>query len=354
MHKVSTIGQIMAFVVGFVILTCAAVSAQFGGDLMIGMGRDTLNGTIKVSGDYYRMDVAQGGQELFIIVDQKNKVTRVFDIASKQYREMKSQDITSLMNDPFQSVIYTRTMSEETSMGAETVAGFECDKYKYAMDGQDVMIVWKAKDLNFPIKIENLANIGYAAEITNIKQGEIDKTLFALPADYTLFEEKQATDEATDIDIVDAAGMGNVEVIKKHIANGVDVNYDKGDGYTPLLMASMYGKTDAVKYLIEAGADVNLVNKDGSSAILAASQYGKLDIVKMLVAAGADVNAEYGKGYTSLLREAIQYGHVDVAKFLIESGADIKFKNTSGKGLIDAANKNDAAMMEMLKAAAVE
>lgn len=336
------------------IITVATSSAQFTGDLMIGMGSDTLNGTIKVSGDHYRMDITQDGQELFIIVDQKNKITRVFSVGDKQYREMGSQDMTSLMNDPFQSVIYTRSMSEETNLGFEKVGDIECDKYKYSMDGQDIMIVWKAAELNFPIKIENLANAGYAALIDNIKPGEIDAALFEMPEGYAPFEEKQASDPAADLDIVDAAGMGNIEVLKKHVANGVDVNFDSGDGYTPLLMAAMYDKPEAVKYLLEAGADPNLLTSSGSSVMLTATQYGKLEIVRILVAAGVDVNTIYGNGYTTALREAIAYGHVDVAKFLIESGADIKFKSTTGKGLMDAANKKDAEMMEMLQAAGVE
>jgi len=143
-------------------------------------------------------------------------------------------------------------------------------------------------------------------------------------------------------------------VLKKHIANGVDVNFDSGDGHTPLLMAAMYDQPEAVKYLLEAGADPNLLTSSGSAPMLVATQYGKLEIVKMLVAAGVDVNTIYGNGYTTALREAIAYGHVDVAKYLIDAGADIAFKNSLGKGLMDAANKNDAKMMEMLKAAGIE
>jgi len=355
MRKVKSMLGVVMIVSVLMVAAMVTASAQFSGDLLIATGSDTLAGTIKVSGDYYRLDVTQEGMKLFIIVDQKNKMTRVYSVDDKQYREMGSQDMVSLMNDPFQGIIYTRTIADEKSLGTEKVNGFDCEKYQYSKDGQDMMLVWKAVELNFPIKIDNLMKAGHTVDITNIKKGEVDKIMFETPADYKLFEEdKPASGETVDIDIVDAAGAGNIEVLKKHIANGVDLNFDSGDGNTPLLMAAMYGRAEAVKYLIEAGANVNLVTGTGNSAMMVATQYGKLDIVKMLVAGGADLNMTYGNEYTTALREAVQYGHVDVAKYLIEAGADITFKNSLGKGLMDAANKNDAKMMEILKAAGVE
>ena len=329
-------------------------AAPFSADLKMCSGGDTLIGTIKASGDFYRIDVVQDGLPLFIIVDQAAGKTRVFDPAAKEYREIGSQEMMSLMNDPFQSVIYAKSMATEKNLGAETVAGQECDKLQYSKDGQDMMLVWTAKELGFPVKIDNLTDKRYWAEMTNIKKGEIEKAIFETPAGFVLFEEKQASDPNADLDIIAAAGAGNLAVIKKHLANGVNVNYSSGAGYTPLLMAAIYGKTEAVKLLIESGADVNQLSEAGSSALLAAAQYGKLDVVKALVAAGADVNMTYGHGNTTVLMEAVKYGQKEVVKFLIESGADVMFRNNHEESIMKAANKDDFEMLEILKKAGLE
>ncbi|MEW5925598.1 MAG: ankyrin repeat domain-containing protein [Candidatus Zixiibacteriota bacterium] len=339
-----------------IVLSAGSVFAAgpFSADLTMKSGGDTLIGTIKVSGDFYRIDVVQKGLPLFIIVDQTVGITRVFDPAAKEYREIGSQDMMSLMNDPFQSAIYAKSIATEKNLGAETVAGMECDKLQYSKDGQDMMIVWQSKDLEFPVKIENLIDKNYWAEMANIKKGEIKKALFETPAEFSLFGEKEASDPNSDLDIVNAAGMGNLAVIKKHLANGIDVNFSSGDGYTPLLMAALYGKIDAVKLLIEAGADVNKVTETGSSALLVAVQYGKMDIIKVLVEAGANVNMIFDNGYTTVLMDAVKYGHKDVVKFLIESGADVKFQNSLGESIMKVANKDDSEMLEILKKAGIE
>jgi len=340
----------------FVLIAGNIFAAQdFSADLTIAEGKDTTAGTITVNKDFYRLDLMEEGMPIYVIVDRNNNVTRAYNVEAKQYLEMKSQDMSSLMNDPFQGVIYTAKVAGEENLGTEKIAGYECDKLKYAQDGQDLMMVWKAKDLDFPVKIDNLNQSDYSVTLSNIKVGDIDQSLFKHPEGFSEMGGKApAPDKSPDLDIIDAAGMGNLDAIKQRLAEGVDVNYDDGKGYTPLLMAAMYGRTKAVIYLIEAGADVNLVTSTGLSPILAASQYGKDDIVKTLVEAGADINMVYGNGNTTILREAIKYGHVELVKYLIEAGADTGFKNAQGESLMKAANKNDAEMMEILKSAGIE
>ena len=60
------------------------------------------------------------------------------------------------------------------------------------------------------------------------------------------------------VDIWEAAETGNIEAVKKHLANGADVDA-KDDTYkrTPLHGAAMKGRKEIAELLIAKGADVN-------------------------------------------------------------------------------------------------
>ena len=63
-----------------------------------------------------------------------------------------------------------------------------------------------------------------------------------------------------DNDLQEAAGLGNIEAVKQHLAAGADVNGwgDKGNEATPLYYAAQSGHKEIAELLIEKGADVNL------------------------------------------------------------------------------------------------
>ena len=62
------------------------------------------------------------------------------------------------------------------------------------------------------------------------------------------------------LSIFNAAKQGNIEAVKKHLADGVDVN-KKGKGfYTPLHWAAFSGHKQTVELLITKGAEVNAID----------------------------------------------------------------------------------------------
>ena len=102
-----------------------------------------------------------------------------------------------------------------------------------------------------------------------------------------------------DISIHDAAGEGNIEAVKQHIAAGTDVDA-KTRGETPLLWAARFGQSQVAELLIAEGADVNAKNVVGQTPLHWAAMAGHKEIIELLIAAGADVNAKTKRGETPL------------------------------------------------------
>lgn len=107
-------------------------------------------------------------------------------------------------------------------------------------------------------------------------------------------------DPQAPIDIGKAAGNGDLEVIKRYIKAGTDLNQRGPDQSTPLMTATIFGRVDVAKALIEAGADLNMKSNDGSTALLTASFFAHPEIVGALLEAGADPNIRNNNGSTAL------------------------------------------------------
>ncbi len=62
-------------------------------------------------------------------------------------------------------------------------------------------------------------------------------------------------------DLFSGATRGDLELVRYHISNGVDQNYQHPEILsTPLVTAIIYGHTEVAVFLINAGADLNLVS----------------------------------------------------------------------------------------------
>ena len=72
---------------------------------------------------------------------------------------------------------------------------------------------------------------------------------------------------APDISIHDAAGTGNIEAVKKHLAAGTDVNAKDEGGETPLHNAISNGHKEIVELLIARGVDVNAKSEWGDTPL---------------------------------------------------------------------------------------
>jgi cytohesin len=147
------------------------------------------------------------------------------------------------------------------------------------------------------------------------------------------------------VSIHDAAKKGNLEAVKKHLADGADVNAkDDAFGTTPLHRAAYYGHKEIVVLLIAAETDVNPKNVLGTTPLHQAAARGHKEVVELLIAADADVNAKKKDGWTPLHSAAFS-GRKEIAELLIANGVDVNAKVASslhkGKTPLDAANETN-------------
>jgi len=142
------------------------------------------------------------------------------------------------------------------------------------------------------------------------------------------------TAKAPAISIHDAAGDGNIEAVKKHLAAGVDVNAKDEDGRTPLLHAAYQGNNEIAELLLANGADVNAKNEVDTTPLHHAALYGHKETVELFITNGADVNAIIVSGQhqgKTPLDLAIQLKRTETADLLRKHGGKTK-KELEGEG----------------------
>ncbi len=146
-----------------------------------------------------------------------------------------------------------------------------------------------------------------------------------------------------------AAEAGDIDLLKRLIAEGLDVNANFGMG-TPLKYAAWGGHEDAVQFLLKQGAKVDAA-EDGGRTPLRYAAWGSrkhnqasLAVAKELIKNGADVNHGADNGFTPL-HEAAMRGSKEITELLIENGAEVNIRISSGsykgKTPLDLAQNTD-------------
>ena len=114
-------------------------------------------------------------------------------------------------------------------------------------------------------------------------------------------QSEQGTLRASDLDIHAAVVTGDLEMVKRHIKAGTDLNEkDSVGGSTPLISATVFGKTEIAQALIEAGVEIDMTNNDGSTPLYCAAFFGRTSILKSLVEKGADYSIRNNFGSSPL------------------------------------------------------
>jgi len=132
-----------------------------------------------------------------------------------------------------------------------------------------------------------------------------------------------------------AAQNNDVDVAKRFIAKGWDVNSKDLNMETPLTYAAG-SSGEMIRLLLEKGADVNAQNLKGNTALHIATRQGKTDMTHLLITSGAKVNLANKDGETPLYHAALS-GQAEAIRLLLDQHADIKLQPTSASTLLHAA-----------------
>ena len=108
------------------------------------------------------------------------------------------------------------------------------------------------------------------------------------------------TPKTPDILIHEAAAKGDIEAVKKHLADGADVNAKNDLWGPPLIAAAASGHKEIVELFIAEGADVHAKADETRTPLREAALEGHREIAKLLIAKGSDVNAMGEDGKTIL------------------------------------------------------
>ncbi len=123
--------------------------------------------------------------------------------------------------------------------------------------------------------------------------------------------ELQPTTQPSQLPVMDiwtAASQGNLEVVRRRLADGTDIDASfialgiPASGATPLHIGVLADQGQIVELLIQkrANLDARAEDQHGGTPLHWAAALGRIEMAKRLIEAGADVNAIDNDGFTPL------------------------------------------------------
>ncbi len=157
-----------------------------------------------------------------------------------------------------------------------------------------------------------------------------------------------ASPKANNI-LITGALTGNIQLVKKALKNGADLNSkEPAKGNTALMLAAYYKHHKIVDLLINSKADVNERDLEANTALMKAAGTGGVKSAELLTKAKADINAKEINGMTALMIAAF-HGHIDIVKLLVQANCDISIKDSDGyTALMNAQHRKHREIVEYL------
>ena len=172
------------------ILCQAASGGQFVADMVDQSMRDTVTSKIYVKDSNYRIETEEEDKPIVILVDQKANLTRICNMDEKSYIEMPSDDLKSLMNDPFQSLKSTLDTpgTESKTFEPEMINDVECVKHVVFWGDSPFYTYYVSDKYDLPLKIIR-GDSEKVVELRNIQDKEIDDAMFQIPEGFSIKKE---------------------------------------------------------------------------------------------------------------------------------------------------------------------
>ena len=132
-----------------------------------------------------------------------------------------------------------------------------------------------------------------------------------------------------DAALIDAAGRGDTDAVKRLVDQQASVTASDARGRTALIAAAYGDHVEAARLLIAAGADVNVQDSTRQSAFLIPTSEGFLDLLRLTLGAGANVHQTDSYNGTGLIRAAHR-GHVEIIRELLLTDMNVNHVNRLG------------------------
>lgn len=112
--------------------------------------------------------------------------------------------------------------------------------------------------------------------------------------------QEEEEEEEVEENLHAAASAGDVELLKKLLAAGANVDEADEEGRTALHFAAGYGEHDCARALMDAGAKLDAVDNNQNTPLHYAAGYGQAESCKMLLEKGANPDTKNMDGKTAL------------------------------------------------------
>jgi ankyrin repeat protein/L-ascorbate metabolism protein UlaG (beta-lactamase superfamily) len=136
--------------------------------------------------------------------------------------------------------------------------------------------------------------------------------------------------QTRDLPLHTAAIGGQLEMARRLLDAGADIDGFDADESTPLHVAALNRHPELVDLLISRGANVNRRDRNGAYALSFAVTGGDSLVVQRVLDAGADLNCLYPNG-TRLMHVALSRGLWNLVDRLRARGDDINAANLEGQ-----------------------
>ena len=130
-------------------------------------------------------------------------------------------------------------------------------------------------------------------------------------------------------ELVDAAARGDVERVRRLLAEGVPVDARDGNGRTAVTAAALGDHVDVARVLIDAGADVDLQDTERNNPLLVTGETGSVAMLREVLRAHPDLTRTNRYGGTALI-PASDRGHVELVRALLQTDIDVDHVNRLG------------------------
>ncbi|KAF6830285.1 ankyrin repeat protein [Colletotrichum plurivorum] len=139
-----------------------------------------------------------------------------------------------------------------------------------------------------------------------------------------------------------AAKDGDVGHLKGFVAQGVNIDGQNEQGYTPLICAIRGNQLEAVEYLVTAGADKSAKDSVGGKRkppVFHAAECGFVPIAEYLISQGANIKECSWSGQAYFI-DVANCEHLDIVRLFLSRGCDPKTTSLSGRSVFIHALQN--------------